>query len=119
MTILVCDSQRGRRLADLGTPVDPEAGFRDPVLVVSAAEVAAVSQVLMVVPITCTHRPHFETEVGPLGDDSGLEVDSWAQVEHLRPVSRRRLDSDPAGSVGPVALVQIREIAAELLGLLD
>lgn len=105
--------------ADLGTPVDPEAGFRHPVLVVSAADVAAASPVVMVVPITSTHRPHFESEVGPLGSESGLEVASWAQVQHLRSISRRRLDTEATGSVGAVTLAQIREIAAELLGLLD
>ena len=93
---------------DLGAPAGREAGFRHPVVVVTAQRVLdADPNVIQVVPITSTTRG-FGSEVLLEPDpNTGLDVTSSAQCQHVRAVSTGRVEQ-VRGNVGPVALTQIR-----------
>jgi len=101
--------------ADLGEPIGREAGFRRPVVVVTAQVVLAQGpNVVHVVPLTSTRRG-FRSEIDIDPDETnGLDSSSAAQCQHLRAVATERL-GDPLGHVGPATLVQIRETIADLL----
>jgi mRNA interferase MazF len=102
---------------DLGLPVDREAGFEHPAVVVTAQRVLdGDPAVVQVVPLISTLRS-FRSEVAIEPDGSnGLDVRSAAQCQHVRGVSRRRV-STVRGNVGPVVLRQVREALALLLDL--
>ena len=104
-------------VADLGEPVGREAGFPRPVVVVTAQVVLAQGpNVVHVVPVTSTRRG-FRSEIDLDPDpDNRLSEPSAAQCQHLRAVSTDRL-TESLGSVGPAALLQIRETLADLLDL--
>jgi mRNA interferase MazF len=105
------------QLADLGEPQGREAGFARPVVVVTAQLVLDQRpSVIHVVPLTSTIRGYrSEVTIEP-DPDTGLEVASAAQCQHIRAIGVGRL-TDPIGNVGPQALTQIREILADLLDL--
>jgi mRNA-degrading endonuclease toxin of MazEF toxin-antitoxin module len=102
---------------DLGLPQGREAGFRHPVVVVSAGRIlSAEPSVVYIVPLTSTLR-EFHSEIPIEGDDhNGLAGRSAAQCQHLRAVSTGRIVST-RGNVGAATLAQIRETIAVLLDI--
>jgi mRNA interferase MazF len=104
-------------LADLGEPVGREAAFPRPVVVVTAQVVLAQGpNVVQVVPVT-TSRRGFLSEIDLDPDKAnGLTESSAVQCQHVRAISIDRL-GDSLGTVGPTALLQIRETLADLLDL--
>jgi mRNA interferase MazF len=102
---------------DLGIPSGREAGFRHPVVVVTAQEILdEASNVVQVVPLSSTLRP-FSSEVSVLRDEhNALEVDSAAQCQHIRSVSVDRIDA-VRGNVGPATLSEIREVLGLILDI--
>ena len=102
---------------DLGLPQGGEAGFRHPVVVVSAQRIlSAEPSVVYVVPLTSTLRGfHSEITIEP-DDPNGLTVRSAAQCQHLRAVSTGRIVST-RGNVGAATLGQIRETIAVMLDI--
>jgi mRNA interferase MazF len=102
---------------DLGLPQGREAGFRHPVVVVSAQRIlSAGPSVVYVVPLTSTVRGfHAELTIEP-DRHNGLIVRSAAQCQHLRAVSTGRIVS-ARGNVGPATLAQIRETIAIMLDI--
>ena len=102
---------------DLGVPSGREAGFRHPVVVVTAQEILDESaNVVQVVPMTSTLRP-FSSEVRvPRDEHNGLELDSAAQCQHIRSVSVDRVDA-VRGNVGPKILAEIREVLGLILDI--
>jgi mRNA interferase MazF len=102
---------------DLGLPQGREAGFRHPVVVVSAQRIlSAETSVVYVVPLTSTVRGfHSEITIEP-DEHNGLTATSAAQCQHLRAVSTRRIVS-ARGNVGAAMLAQIRETIAMMLDI--
>jgi len=102
---------------DLGLPQGREAGFRHPVVVVSAQRIlSAGPSVVYVVPLTSTVRGfHSEITIEP-DTQNGLTVRSAAKCQHLRAVSTGRIVS-ARGNVGPATLAQIRETIAIMLDI--
>jgi mRNA interferase MazF len=102
---------------DLGTPEGREAGFRRPGVIVTAQRVLdREPSVVHVVPLTSTFR-RFESEVTIEPDPAtGVDVLSSAQCQHIRSVAAGRI-SRVRGSVGPIALSQVRLTIAVLLDI--
>jgi mRNA interferase MazF len=102
---------------DLGLPAGREAGFRHPVVVVTAQEVLDESpNVIQVVPLTSTLR-EFGSEVRVMAEEGvGLDVDSSAQCQHIRAVSVDRVET-VRGNVGSVILSEIRQVLALVLDI--
>jgi mRNA interferase MazF len=102
---------------DLGVPSGREAGFRHPVIVVTAQEILDESpSVVQVVPSTSTLRP-FGSEVEISADEhNGLDADSAAQCQHVRAVSVERIEL-VRGNIGASVLAEIREVLALLLDI--
>lgn len=102
---------------DLGLSADREAGFRHPVVVVTAQEILDESaNVIQVVPLTSTLR-EFGSEVRVRAEpEVGLDVDSSAQCQHIRSVSVDRVDA-VRGNVGSVTLSEIRQVLALMLDI--
>ena len=95
---------------DFGTPARGEPGFMRPAVVVTADEVLEFGQhAIAVVPCTTTLRGwQTEVAVGDLG---------VAQSHLVTTISIDRVVEDTGTNVGPVALRQIRELIADLLGI--
>lgn len=102
---------------DLSLPEGHEAGFRHPVIVVSAQRILdAGPSVVFVVPLTSTVRGfHSEITIEP-DDHNALGVRSAAQCQHLRAASTGRIAA-ARGNVGAATLAQIRETIAMMLDL--
>jgi len=102
---------------DLGLPQGREAGFRHPVVVVSAQRIlSAGPSVVYVVPLTSTIRGFYsEITIDP-DTHNGLTVRSAAQCQHLRALSTGRIVS-ARGNVGPATLAQMRETVAIMLDI--
>jgi mRNA interferase MazF len=102
---------------DFGVPQGSEAGFVRPGVIVSAdGWLARKPSTVFVVPITSTDRG-FPSHVPIEPDDiNGLSRNSQAQVEHLRSVATSRVLGS-SGTVGTMALLQIRDIATLLLDI--
>ena len=102
---------------DLGVPAGREAGFRHPVVVVTAQEILDESaNVIQVVPLTSTLRS-FGSEVRLTADvQNGLDADSSAQCQHVRSVSTERVVS-VKGNVGSAALSEIRQVLGLILDI--
>lgn len=102
---------------DLGLPSGKEAGFRHPVVVVTAQRILdAGPNVVQIVPLTTTIRG-FGSEIMVEPDDAnGLTGVSAAQCQHVRAVSVRRVDG-VRGNVGPIALSQIRDVLGLILDI--
>jgi len=102
---------------DLGRPKGREAGYLHPAVVVTAQRILdAGPTVIQVVPLTSTlRRFHSEIIIEP-DSENGLNETSAAQCQHLRAVSPERVAAT-RGSIGPIALSQIRETIAVLLDL--
>lgn len=100
---------------DLGRPVDREAGYLRPAVVVTAQRLLDASpSVVQVVPLTSTLRG-FGSEVDIAADQhNGLDRTSAAQCQHIRAVATSRL-GHARGNVGATALTQIREVLGLIL----
>ena len=95
---------------DFGTPARGEPGFIRPAVVVTADEVLEFRQhAIVVVPCTTTKRGWL-SEV----DVVGVGV---AQAHLPTTLSVDRVVEATGTNVGPVALRQIRELIADLIGL--
>ena len=95
---------------DFGTPARGEPGFIRPAIVVTSDEVLEFRQhALVVVPCTTTRRGWL-SEV----DITGFGV---AQVHLPTTISVDRIVETTDTNIGPVALQQVRELIADLLGL--
>lgn len=102
---------------DLGVPTGSEAGLTRPAVVVTAQRILAQGpRVVHVVPLTSTVRGHASEVVVTADAVNGLDVDSAAQCHHIRAIATDRV-ADTLGSVGVVALSQVRETLALLLDL--
>lgn len=102
---------------DLGLPAGREAGFRQPVVVVTAQEILDESaNVIQVVPLTSTLRS-FGSEVQLTADaHNGLAVDSSAQCQHFRSVTAERVET-VKGNIGSAALSEIRQVLGLILDI--
>ena len=102
---------------DLGAPAGREAGFRHPVVVVTAQEILdEAANVIQVVPLTTTLR-EFGSEVRVAAEvGTGLDVDSAAQCQHIRSVSVDRVET-VRGNVGSVTLFEIRQVLSLILDI--
>ncbi|MCY3616825.1 MAG: type II toxin-antitoxin system PemK/MazF family toxin [Acidimicrobiaceae bacterium] len=95
---------------DFGTPARGEPGFVRPAIVVTSDDVLEFRQhAIVVVPCTATRRGWL-TEVGV----TGFGV---AQAHLPTTVSVDRVVEMTGANIGPVALQQVRELIADLLGL--
>jgi mRNA interferase MazF len=101
-------------LVDFGEPVGHEqAGTRPAVVVSTDALNEGPSGVVVVVPLTSTHRglpSHVEIEPGP----SGLDHLSYAKCEDVKSISDRRL-VDRLGVAGPESMFAIARVLRYLL----
>ncbi|MCC5951597.1 MAG: type II toxin-antitoxin system PemK/MazF family toxin [Acidimicrobiia bacterium] len=95
---------------DFGTPARGEPGFVRPAIVVTVDEVLEFRQhAIVVVPCTTTRRGWLsEVDVGELG---------VAQAHLPTTISVDRVVESTETNIGPVALRQVRELIADLLGL--
>ena len=102
---------------DLGVPAGREAGFRHPVVVVTAQEILDESaSVIQVVPLTSRIR-EFGSEVRVTADaQNGLDADSSAQCQHVRSVSTERVET-VKGNIGFAALTEIRRVLSLILDI--
>ncbi|MEQ1788007.1 MAG: type II toxin-antitoxin system PemK/MazF family toxin [Acidimicrobiales bacterium] len=100
---------------ELGAPEGREAGFRHPVVVITAQRILdAAPSVVQVVPLTSTIRSfHSEVVIEP-DRANGLEVSSAAQCQHIRAIAPSRI-TGIRGNVGAMVLAQIRETIAVIL----
>ena len=95
---------------DFGTPARGEPGFVRPAIVVTSDDVLEFRQhAIVVVPCTTTRRGWL-TEVAI----AGFGV---AQAHLPTTMSIDRVVETTGTNIGPVALRQIRELIADLLGL--
>ena len=95
---------------DFGTPARGEPGFVRPAIVVTSDDVLEFRQhAIAVVPCTTTRRGWL-SEV----DITGFGV---AQTHLPTTISVDRIVETTGTNIGPVALRQIRELIADLLGL--
>lgn len=95
---------------DFGTPARGEPGFVRPAVVVTSDDVLEFRQhAIVVVPCTTTRRGWL-SEV----DIAGLGV---AQAHLPTTISVDRIVEATGANIGPVALRQVRELIADLLGL--
>lgn len=97
-------------LCDLGDPVNPEQGYRRPVVIVSHDETVSYG-LPIVVPMTRSKRG-YPTHVEV---DGVLPVTSYAQCEQLRAISVSRLTRH-LGTLSAVELVRIEGVIRRLLG---
>jgi mRNA interferase MazF len=102
---------------DLGMPARREAGFRHPVVIVTAQEILDESaNVIQVVPLTSALRS-FGSEVRLTADaQNGLAADSSAQCQHIRSVSTERVET-VKGNIGSAALSEIRQVLSLILDI--
>jgi mRNA interferase MazF len=97
-------------LCDLGDPVDPEQGYRRPVVIVSHDQTIDYG-LPIVVPMTRSKRgypTHVEIE-------GVLPVTSYAQCEQIRAIAANRLTRH-LGTIDAVDLLRIEGIIRRLLG---
>ena len=95
---------------DFGTPARGEPGFVRPAIVVTSDDVLEFRQhAIVVVPCTTTRRGWL-SEI----DVAGFGV---AQAHLPTTLSVDRVVEETGTNIGPVALRQIRELIADLLGL--
>ncbi|WP_419945741.1 type II toxin-antitoxin system PemK/MazF family toxin [Candidatus Poriferisodalis sp.] len=95
---------------DFGTPARGEPGFVRPAIVITSDDVLEFRQhAIVVVPCTTAQRGWLsEVEVNGFG---------VAQAHLPTTISVDRIVEPTGTNVGPVALQQIRELIADLLGL--
>lgn len=102
---------------DLGSPKGSEASSVRPAIVVTATRVLhGAPNVIQIVPLTRTIRPSSVEVVVEPDLHNRLTARSAAQCQHVRSVAVRRLGRR-LGTVGPVALAEIRGVLGLLLDL--
>ena len=95
---------------DFGTPARGEPGFIRPAIVVTSDDVLEFRQhAIVVVPCTTTRRGWLSEVV-----ITGFGI---AQAHLPTTISVDRVVDETDTNIGPVALRQIRELIADLLGL--
>lgn len=98
---------------DFGLPVGSEPGFRRPAVVVTSDLVlAAGPRTVHVVPVTSNVVRRLRSEV--VLAENGLDRPSVAQCHLCTVVSTERI-GDQRGTVGAVALAEIRTVIGDLL----
>ena len=100
---------------DLDPTISSEQAGHRPAVVVSAPDyLDAIPNVVIVVPVTTTHRglPHLIR----LGAQCGLPQASFAMTEQPRTIDRRRVTSR-AGTVDAASLRQVRQCLRRFLDL--
>lgn len=92
-----------------GRPAGNEQAAGDrPALVISSDEFNEYSSIVVVAPITSAQRDYpSRVQIRPGG--SGLRQASWAAVEHLRSISRLRLE-DHLGAVEAGVMGEVERI---------
>jgi mRNA-degrading endonuclease toxin of MazEF toxin-antitoxin module len=102
---------------DFGIPAGSGPGFERPAVVVTAdLIVAEMPRTFHVVPVTSNVERAMATDVAVDGD--GLDKNSVGQCHLLTVVEIERVRDDGGrGNVGPVALVHLRSVIADLLDL--
>lgn len=101
---------------DLGTPSGSEAGMRRPAVVITAERILRGNpNVVQVVPLTRTIRETGSEIVIAPDDHDELKAVSAAQCQHIRSVATTRV-STRIGNVGHVALQQLRDTVAIIIG---
>ncbi len=95
---------------DFGTPARGEPGFVRPAIIVTSDDVLEFRQhAIVVVPCTTTRRGWLsEVDIAGFGG---------AQAHLPTTISVDRVTETTDTNIGPVALQQIRELLADLLGL--
>ena len=94
---------------DFGTPATGEPGYLRPAILVTADDVLEFRQnAVLVVPCTTTERG-WVTEVA---------VDTYGVAQSHLPttISTKRIIEHTGDNVGPIALSQIRELIALIIG---
>jgi mRNA interferase MazF len=103
-------------LLDFGEPVGREQSGRRPAVVISADSLnESRAGIVVVIPLTTTHRglpSHIEIDRG----DSGLDEVSYAKCEDLKSVSEQRLIGR-LGVVGDEVMFRLERILRFLLDL--
>lgn len=100
---------------DFGTPARGEPGFIRPAVVVTSDVVLEFRQHAVVVVPCSTKRQGWLSEID-LGDPSEAAF-GVAQAHLPTTISVDRIVESTGSNVGPVALRQIRELIADLIGL--
>ena len=102
-------------LVDFGKPFPGEPAARRPAIVLGPPEWFGTDfPLVLVAPLTTTHRGmSLHVEV-PANAQTGLSHDSYAQCELLRAVNARRL-MHRLGAVGPETSSQVCRIVKTLL----
>ena len=100
---------------DFGIPLGSEAGNPRPAVVVTSSTIMSHHpRTFQVVPVTSTRR-EWPTDIDV--EAEGL-ADSVAQCHLLTTIPvERAIMTDSYGTIGPVALAQIRSILADILDL--
>ena len=102
---------------DLGLPVDSEAGFTHPAVVVTAQRILdGDPTVIQVVPLTPTMRP-FRSEVPIEPDRAKRARSSFCCAVSTCPSGFDRQGERVHGNTGPVVLRQVRAVLALILDL--
>lgn len=97
---------------DLDKPGGSESGLVRPALVVGSPYMRG--PLVMVAPLTTTPRDYpWRVELDP-SPESGLDVASFVQVEHLRSLSTHRL-IHRIGTVGVAEFARVRDVLRLLL----
>lgn len=101
---------------DFGLPAESEPGFVRPAVVVTADLVLdGRPRTVHVVPVTPNTARSLPTEV-PVSAD-GLDRPSVAQCHLCTVVSTVRIEAGGLGSVGAVALAEVRSVLGDLLDI--
>lgn len=101
---------------DFGMPAGSEPGFVRPAVVVTADLILAASpRTVHVVPVTSNTTRSLPTEV-PVSAP-GLDRPSMAQCHLCTVISTQRTEPGDRGSVGAVALAQIRSVLSDIFDI--
>jgi mRNA interferase MazF len=102
--------------ANLNPVQGHEQAGRRPVLIVSENRFnASAAELVTVLPITSTKRPH-PTRVELRPPEGGVKAASYVICEQLRTISRTRL-AKAVGTVTPATMQEVERIVRFLLGL--
>jgi mRNA-degrading endonuclease toxin of MazEF toxin-antitoxin module len=96
---------------DFGTPARREPGYVRPAIIVTDDAMLEVGLLAVnVVPCTTTDRPFARTDIP-------IEGLGQAQAHNIATISVDRIVEETTQNVGVVALAQIREVVALVLGI--
>jgi mRNA interferase MazF len=101
---------------DFGIPLGSEPGFERPAVVVTADAVLEFSpRMVQVAPLTTNVTRLLPTEV--VLDTSSTATPSAVQCHLTTVIAAERIVAGDLGTIGPVALAQVRAVLADLLDL--